>query len=285
MRQPTDQPILRPQSILNLFDIAFRIYRSKIIMYIRTVALLFIFLSPFMLLILSDHVTNPFEWTFQLLVLGTIAIASRNPVGVIFREIIFPDGVFIWTVAAVMLAPITAHAYGILPKNQHDFQWLKHGRVWLLIVLIGLPVIMLRMIGMGFIADIVRIPILLVPHVLILEQVSIIQALRRGWSLVWCNLLRVTFMFILTLGLVRLAMFTPFMILAALNQWLPDSSFINPDTFSRFVPFAALVAELLIYPVAHIALTLLYYDFRIRRDGLDMALAITHSAGNSTPLG
>jgi hypothetical protein len=41
----------------------------------------------------------------------------------------------------------------------------------------------------------------------------------------------------------------------------------QPDLRPRTLP------ELLVYPVAQIAVTLLYYDLRVRREGFDIALA------------
>src|SRR4051812_28019721 len=109
MKPPFYRPALRPSSIVDLFDIAFRLYRSRIILYTRYLALVFILLTPFLLAILWNHMELPFDQKVQVFLSGSFVIASRDPVSVILREMIFLDGVFIWATTAILFAPITAY--------------------------------------------------------------------------------------------------------------------------------------------------------------------------------
>ena len=61
----------------------------------------------------------------------------------------------------------------------------------------------------------------------------------------------------------------PFAGLLLLRRAAPELA-LRPGPY--LLPLALLVA-LLVYPAAHIAVTLLYYDLRVRYEGLDIALA------------
>lgn len=272
---------MQKHTILELFDISFRIYRKNIVAYIQTVALLFIFLSPFMLLILSSYTLNPIEWTFKTLILGTLAVASTNPVGVIFREVIFPDGIFIWSIAAITLAPITIRPHNLPTKEYQHLRHLQHLKPWILILSMSTPVIILRIIGAGPIADLARIPTLLTPYILALENLSLAQTFYQNLILIRHSFPRVILSLLVSLFAVRFVMFLPFLIPFMFNKWQLYLPTIEIDTFNKLIPFLALSAELLIYPAIHIALALIYRDLRIRHDGVDMTLATTDSTENS----
>jgi hypothetical protein len=93
--------------------------------------------------------------------------------------------------------------------------------------------------------------------------------------LIWRDVLRILVLLIPSLAIVRLAIASPFIGLTLLNRW----ALRVPILRSGFlISLCALVAELFICSVTHIAITLLYYDLRIRREGLDIALATSEDA-------
>lgn len=257
---------MQPRTVLEIIDSAFWLYRGQFIVYIRLVALLFIFLSPFLLLLLGSYADEPLNVPFEILVLGVITVAGTNPVSITLREIIFPDGTLIWFTAAVALAPITAYVAGMRSEKPPEFYALKQGNVWVLILLVSFLVILLRMCGLGVFADIVRLPVLFAPHVLVLEQTSFSSAVYRSWRLVWANAPRVMLVFVLTLGLVRFAMFVPFTLPVMLQYLPPTVAFLNPKTIRGWIPITVLLAEFLIYPLIQVSLTLLYYDVCLRQE-------------------
>ena len=95
-------------------------------------------------------------------------------------------------------------------------------------------------------------------------------ALRRGWALIRRDLARTLAVFGLSLLLVRIAAAMPFAGLLLLRRAMPELV-LRPGLY--LVPLALLVA-LLVYPAAQIAVTVLYYDLRVRHEGLDIALAV-----------
>ncbi|HEX9439170.1 MAG TPA: hypothetical protein VF909_05790 [Roseiflexaceae bacterium] len=205
MERAAYQPDLRPRTLPELLDLAFRLYRTRLRHYLSMIAFLFLGLAAFGLNYLNMGRLSFDTW------LGVFALGMAPPLigmsvpGMTFntaeqlqaafgREFFFADGTIFWTIGV---------------------------------------------------------------------------ALRRGWGLVRHALPRSLAMFGVSLALVRLAAAMPFVGLLLIHRAAPELP-IRPG---RFLLPLALLTELLVYPVAQIAVTLLYYDLRIRREGFDIALA------------
>jgi len=281
MERAAYQPDLRPHTLPELLDLAFRLYRTRLRHYLSMIAFLFLGLAAFGLNYLNMGRLSFDTW------LGVFALGmAPPPIGVSVpgialdtaaqlqaafgREFFFADGAIFWTIAAALLAPATARAYLFgETRSQHPTGSMMRMGVWGLAVLVSLPIILLRLAGVPYLTDLLRFPVLLAPHIMILERASIGVALRRGWALVRRDLPRSLAMFGVSLALVRLAAAMPFAGLFLIHRAAPE--LLLPP--GRFLLPLALLTELLVYPVAQIAVTLLYYDLRIRREGFDIALA------------
>jgi hypothetical protein len=260
---------LRPRSLSELFDLAFAIYRARLGAFLSAIAFSFLGLGAFGLNYLNLGTLNFETW------LGVFALGMTPPDGprlraAFGRELFFADGAIFWTLASALLGPIAAGTYLLGDTHPHsETGSMMRGDIWMLAVLIGLPIVLLRLAGVAYLADLLRFPALLVPHVMILEGRPLGASLRRGWALIRRDLPRTLAVFGVSLLLVRLAAAMPFAGLLLLRRAMPELV-LHPGLY--LLPLALLVA-LLVYPAAQIAVTLLYYDLRVRHEGLDIALA------------
>ena len=254
------------------------LYRARVGAFLSAIAFSFLGLGAFGLNYLSLGTLDFETW------LGVFALGQTPPDGpplraALGREFFFADGAIFWTLASALLAPIAARTYLLGETHLHsETGSMMRGDIWMLAVLIGLPIVVLRLAGVNYLADLLRFPALLAPHVMILEHQSLATSLRRGWKLIRYDLPRTLVVFGVSLALVRLAAAVPFAGLLLLRRAAPELA-LHPGLY--LLPLALLVA-LLVYPAAQIAVTLLYYDLRVRHEGLDIALAADASESQVT---
>jgi hypothetical protein len=273
------QPELRPRTIPELLDIAFSLYRAHLRTFVVVLAL------PSLLWLLVGVLILAYARVDEIL--GYVVFAGRlnrgdDAVAVLaltfFREACFADGVILWSLMATAFAPAVEQAYLRGRVAWREIQW-SFFRSLGLALLIGIPVIGLRLLGLGPLAELARLPVLFAPQVLAIERRSLPASLYRSWSLVRHDALRTLVLLVPALALVRLAIFAPFIGLLLLNRWV----FLFPIVRSRWwIGLLALMAELLICSVSQIMISLLYYDQRVRREGLDIALATAHWSESSS---
>ena len=267
---PADRPWeLRPRTLAELFDIAFRIYRAGFRAYLSMIAFSFLGLGAFGLDYLNLDVLH-FETWLSIFGLGMTPPSGSRLQAAFGREFFFADGAIFWTLAAALLAPVTARAYLLgetrpLQQAGSMIRW----EIWALAALVGMPIILLRLVGVPYLPDLLRFPALCGPHLMVLERYPLRTTLRRSWMLLRGDLPRALAVFGVSLVLVRLAAIMPFAGLFLIYHIVPE---LAPRPGLYLLPIV-LLAELLVYPAAQIAVTLLYYDLRMRREGLDIALA------------
>ena len=267
------QPKLRAQTIANLLDHAFWIYRMRTGMYLMALAFPFLGLTAFGLGY-GGFGGSTFSIAFAILVLGNPLPSVDSPLQyAVHREMLFPDGALFWTISAALLAPMIAHAYLIDPRERSSNSQAMRLNVWVMALVVMIPVMALRWMGAGLLSDFMRLPALFAPYIMVLENTSVRTALGRSWELMKYHLLRVLAVFVLVLLFLRLAAALPFVSLSILNRWILAVPVVQPGTL---LPITAFILELLIYPVVHIIVALLYYDLRVRREGFDIALAAAH---------
>ena len=260
---------LRPRTLGELFDLAFFLYRARLGAFLSAIAFSFLGLGAFGLNYLNLGML-PFETWLGVFALGMTPPDGTRLRAAFGRELFFADGAIFWTLASALLAPIAARAYLLGHSHPHsEAGSMMRGDIWMLAVLIGLPIVLLRLAGVVYLADLLRFPALLAPHVMTLERQPLGASLRRGWALLRRDLPRTLAVFVVSLALVRLAAAMPFAGLLLLRRIAPELA-LRPGLY--LLPLALLVA-LLVYPAAQIAVTLLYYDLRVRHEGLDIALA------------
>jgi hypothetical protein len=260
---------LRPRTLPELFDLAFILYRVRVGAFLSVIAFSFLGLGAFGLNYLSLS-TLRFETWLGVFALGQTPPGDAPLRAAVGREFFFADGAIFWALASALLAPIVARAYLLGDTHPHSEAGpMMRGDIWMLAVLIGLPIVLLRLAGVTYLADLLRFPALLAPLVMTLEHQPLGASLRRGWALLRYDLPRSLVVFGVSLALVRLAAAMPFAGVLLLRRAAPELA-LRPGLY--LLPLALLMA-LLVYPAAHIAVTLLYYDLRVRREGLDIALA------------
>lgn len=269
------QPELRPRTISELLDVAFSLYRAHLRIFVVVLALPSLLWLMAGVLFLSniraDESLAVVAFAGQIDNRSTLATA-------LFREICFADGAILWPLMATAFAPAVEQAYLRGEVAWREIRWsFFHSLV--LALLMGIPVVALRLLGLGPLAELARLPVLFAPHVLAIEKRSLPVSLYRGWSLVRRDAPRALVILAPALALIRLAVLAPFIGLTLLNRRV----FLFPALqASWWIGLLALVAELLICSVSQIAITLLYYDLRVRREGLDITLAAAHwSEGSS----
>jgi hypothetical protein len=267
---------LRPAGLAELLDQACWLYRARFRAYMWDLAFPLLGLGVFGLEYLRLAAFGPGP-LFALLALGGVLPGGATLQATFVREVFFADGAVFWTITAAVLAPATARAYFYSEMGRRE-GWSLPGSVWGMALLVGLPVMALRLVGAGLLADFIRLPAMFAPQIMVLERASIRVALRRSWGLVRRDFVRVLALFALVLVLVRLAAALPFAALL-FGPWLFE---LPLPRLGVFAPLCALLAQLLIYPASQVAVTLLYYDLRARREGLDIAVAASRWSQEAT---
>lgn len=114
------------------------------------------------------------------------------------------------------------------------------------------------------------------PQSMIMEGLGPVGAVRRSYSLVrgnWWRVLGIVLIVVLVVIGLALVLLIPF----ALASSIAGAE--DPNALGTAVQFlGGLVAAVAVPPVAAIALTLLYYDLRVRREQYDLA-ALSHEMG------
>lgn len=113
--------------------------------------------------------------------------------------------------------------------------------------------------------------------IIVLEEHSAVSAWRRVWDLV-----RQRFWWTLLFALV-LQLFTQLFVAAptSLLQLLLGSLTTDDNLFTFFVipQLVQLAGNLIVLPLTLTAITLFYFDLRVRNEGLDMAIMVESAAG------
>jgi hypothetical protein len=215
------QPDLRPRTLAELFDLAFALYRERLGTYLSAIGFSFLGLGAFGLNYLNLG-TLHFEAWLGVFALGMTPDGPRLRAA-LGREFFFADGAIFWTLASALLGPIAARAYLLGDTRAHsEGGSMMRGDIWLLAALVGLPIVLLRLAGVAYLADLLRFPALLAPQVMILERRPLGASLWRGLALIRRDLPRALAVFGVSLALVRLAAAMPFAGLLLLHRAVPE---------------------------------------------------------------
>lgn len=120
--------------------------------------------------------------------------------------------------------------------------------------------------------------VILTPQVILLESLGLRAGLVRSWQLVRPRLLHVTSTIVLVCVVVALVLSLPLLVLAL--PWVSDQALLH----EILVPMMDVVQAgltILLGPLPSIVLTLLYFDLRVRNEGLDLEVAVEHRALNN----
>lgn len=159
------KPELRPRTIPELLDIAFSLYRAHLRTFVVVLAL------PSLLWLLLGVLILSFAGVNEML--SYVVFAGRrgdpgNALGMLpfmfFREVCFADGAILWSLMATAFAPAVEQAYLHGRVAWREIRW-SFFRSLALALLTGIPVIGLRLLGLGPLAELARLPVLFAPQV------------------------------------------------------------------------------------------------------------------------
>ena len=272
---------LRPLSIAELFDRSFRLYRNNFVTFLGIVVLtqLPLVLFQIALAALADTSADLNRTLFMDQLVGTAAVAS---IIAAILSLIFTQ------VGAAALTKAISDSYLGRQINFWDaFQ--RIGGTWFTLifativaglVLVGLaiPIALLANIPcIGFIIGIVgfiylfavgSILISLIPPVVVLEKVGVINSIKRAWTI---GKLRFWWVFgyLILLGLLSLLIIEgPTALLLVLFETALGNTNIVLQTIVQ--QSAGLVLTAVFLPIRLAAITLMYFDLRIRFEGFDL---------------
>ena len=286
----TTVPFMRPMRLPELLDQAIRLYRRNFFKLIAIIGIPFIPLSLIQawaqyastnvqteLLTNSPSATGPFlepaYWaSFTALIF----------VGVLQSILVYGLGASAMTNALVNdyagQSPI-----GVFESyRQMGFSWLKLAGmrilfgfilfIWILIPCIG----WVTGPGISFVATLIVLP--LMPAVLVLEQPRATLILRRAWDLA-----RTRFWWMIGFGLAlsllgQFLVTGPVLLAASLTGGLISTS-VSSDILTVVIrSLVTTFSSLLYLPLHFCAATVIYFDLRVRSEGLDLALQAAREA-------
>ncbi len=286
----TDYSLLKPLQLSELLDRAVRLYRQNFFKFIGIVA---IFQIPFtaLQLVVSIQTLRKLSTWSQDVTAETLDMFAGYP----FLELAssFIVGIlgfiFIQGLATAVLTRAVADNY--LGEQVDILQaYRKIGSTWLRVLgalivlgLLFIPLLIWTLIpcigwitGPGIIFYVFIAVSPMVTPVIVLEGRGVGASLRRAWELVrrrfWWVL---GFMFILMIFAQLLSSIPNVLVNLGLNFILGDS--LDPFTTGPLIQsvsqsIVGLAATLIYMPLQLIAITLAYFDLRVRTEGFDLAM-------------
>ena len=267
---------LQPMSIGDILDRTVRLYRQGFLHNIAIVAIPYILLIPAGVLFGSTLVmTGDPRMLMRPGILGLFAVLGVAYVWLTFVSM----GALAWSVSGRYLGetPTVAGSYGAVLRRTLSIIWayLLAFLVWggigiLAVLIIGAMMFMSPIAGVvgavviGLIALVAFVRFLLITQVIVIEDIRGVAALQRSWFLMKGNFWRAVLIFVFTVVVSIVMSFVlnfPGGIVAGLIGGTVGA--IISQVFSQ-------LSQILLTPVLAIAITLLYYDSRIRNEAFDL---------------
>ena len=285
----SDVSALRPLSTGQLLDRAFRLYRQHFLVFLGIVALVQVPISVAQVALNAQMlgVTGGGE-TF-----GTI--------GVISTVVIFVGSILFASLETGALTGAVADSYLGTPVSILG-SYRRLGRKWLSILgalllagLIGMLLFLWFLVpivgwlsGLGILVFFEIAVIQLIPPIIVLERHTGSAAVRRGWDLSRKRFWPVVgFMLVLALLSTILVNGPTLLVVWLLRLMIPDAIGSTQGIFAvtALLPTAISAFFALVFqPLRLTAITLLYFDLRVRFEGFDLALLANSLADVPTSL-
>jgi hypothetical protein len=264
-------PLLRPLQFGELLDRAFRLYRGNFLTFIGILAAAYV---PLMLIPLATSV---------ILRSSIFDIFSRQQESII-RGIVFlfvlAQYILMQGIATSALTRAVADNYlgrktGILIAYRDSSPaWftLTGALLFLGIVVVGLVFWwMVPLIGwftgLGMVLFVTTVVNHLLPSAVIMEHQGVISAIKRAWSLARRRFWQVMGYALILLLFGTIVQMGVTLIVGTVVSLLSDEYF-----FQIFQGAISLLFMIIYYPLQMVAFTLIYFDLRVRTEGLDLAL-------------
>lgn len=287
----SSMPTLRPLGIGELLDQAIRLYRRNFLSFIGIIAVVQIPLGllQFGLSLLTLQTTGTIGGASRIVPSGTgvspLFWASES--GTILVAII--TFVLVQGVATAAMTRAVADNYLGTPTG-FSSAYRRIGRAWLPLILtlllagvVGILLFIWFLVpcvgwatGPGLLAFFGAVLLPMVTPIVVLEQKRGYAAMRRAWDLARRRFWPVVGFVVLILLFNLLVISGPNILISAVFQGLirrPGGSVAGLDTLSVIVQaLLTLVFSLLYVPLQLTSYTLLYFDLRVRTEGLDLAM-------------
>lgn len=112
---------------------------------------------------------------------------------------------------------------------------------------------------------------------LVLENLKIMASLRRSVQLSKGFLGRIFLVFLLVFTLEMIL----FMVFGGVGAIFGITQQLNAPLWAKLNPFISFLIQMLITPLLTIALSLMVFDFKVRKEGFDVELLLRHDAADS----
>jgi hypothetical protein len=285
---------LQPMSIGDILDRTIRLYRRGFLHNIAIVAIPYILLIPFTVLVGSSlHLTGNPRMLFRPGVLGLGVIVVLAFIWLSFMSM----GALARSVSERYLGeePTVGGSYAAVLRRTLSLIWayILAGFVWVglgILMVMSFAFVMLLgpiasavagvLVAILFVVGFIRL--LLITQIIVIEDIRGVAALQRSWNLMRGNFWRTVliFIFYVVVSIVlSVVLNLPGGVLAGLAGG-SIGAIIN-QVFQW-------LSQILLTPVLAIAITLLYYDSRIRTEAFDLEvmaqnLGVPGGGGGSAP--
>jgi hypothetical protein len=284
--QTTQSPSVPTLTVVEILDRAFRIYRDNFLAFVGLVAIVTVPLTLISLVLnqayLSEFQNLNFsssQSSFSSATNNYIAIAGLISILVAVLQAVFVNGTITYMASENHLGrKITIRQAFEAGRGRFAVLFGALVVFYLIVVLLAIAssltlLCLVGFLGFGVLAYVfVNMNVFLAP-VIMLENVGGMQGLMRGWVLAKTRFWTV-FGLMLLIGVLSFVLSFAF---SALQQLLTGQviSAASLQTSTVAASILSLVIGVLITPIAPIAFTLMYYDTRVRLEGLDIALQAT----------
>ncbi len=279
---------LRPLSVAELFDRSFRLFRKHFVTFLSIAVITQLPIIMFQILsttFLESNI-NPRTTPLQEPFLAPTILVT---IGVFILSLIFTQ------IGTAALTIAISDSY-LGRQIGFDSAFRRMENTWFTLILativavlfifgISIPVILVAFIpclgflvaivGFFFIGAAANILISLIPPVVVLEKKGAVESVKRAWAL---SKLRFGWVFgyLFLLGILTgLIVFAPAVLIGFLIPFIMGSTNVMIQTIIE--QSATLVLTAVFLPIRLAAITLMYFDLRIRFEGFDLMVLASDS--------
>ena len=268
-------PVLRPLTIAEILDAAFRVYRRNFGRLVTVAAYVYVPLAVIQALIAAIFVASVSRMPQPGSAGGVMPTHLLAGIGV--------GGLLLWILSmvgymlayAAMTVTISNEYLGrdISPADAYRRVMPSLGTV------IGTSLLVGIVVSIGFMLCVIPGIYLAVAYtfaipVVVLEGLGATAAMSRSMNLVrgyWFHVFITMFLLMLIIGIIEMAILWPLnmIVVAGLAQ-------ASPGLGQALSQLVSALASMVFFPLSMAGLVVLYYDLRVRKEGFDLQLLAQH---------
>ena len=301
---------LRPMSTSQVLDRTFSLYRKNFLLFAGIAALPpgLLMVGQFLLLLVMNPMSKGPVWgdsTADMVKIGVVALGYLSLLVFLLLGYAFSSGASVYAVSRVHLGYPTgiAETYRLILPN--------FGNILGIFILVGLCVFGVMIVGAAafvvplilsvaggvagrgfgplagvgaavgglvFVAAIIvtiylSTKLSLSVPVCVLERLGVVDSIKRSWSLttgtVW-RLILINFLAAVMAGVLGAVLSIPYFVGLGLMAYKQDPSLLLPFVMWQY--FADFLARTVAGPISTIAVAIIYYDQRVRKEAFDIQL-------------